>query len=251
MPSIARQSIIIIGGSSGIGFGVARLALKEYLSVAIASSNPDRVAAAVAKLTKEFPGQKITGHTCNLITENVESDLEKLFVDASASHGGILFDHVIFTAGNALLAKPLGDINIEVIRDAGRVRFVAPLLVAKLAPRYLKKDYSSSIILTGGSVSQKPVANWSIVASYASGLTGMTRNLALDLKPIRVNLVIPGAVDTELWGANREALIARISKTAFMGKAGTPEEAAESYIYLMRDTNATGSIVSTNGGGLL
>jgi NAD(P)-dependent dehydrogenase (short-subunit alcohol dehydrogenase family) len=79
----------------------------------------------------------------------------------------------------------------------------------------------------------------------------MTRNLAVDLQPIRVNLVSPGAVDTELWGPNRESLIAQFSKTAFMGRVATADEVAESYVYLMKDTNATGSTVSTNGGVLL
>jgi NAD(P)-dependent dehydrogenase (short-subunit alcohol dehydrogenase family) len=65
--------------------------------------------------------------------------------------------------------------------------------------KYLNKGPESSIVLSTGSVSQRPNPNWSIVAAYASGLHGLTRNLALDLKPIRVNLVSPGVVDTELW----------------------------------------------------
>jgi NAD(P)-dependent dehydrogenase (short-subunit alcohol dehydrogenase family) len=79
----------------------------------------------------------------------------------------------------------------------------------------------------------------------------MTRNLAVYLKPIRVNLVSPGAVNTELWGSTREEFAAQISKTSFMGKVASAEEVAESYIYIMKDTNATGSIVSTNGGDIL
>ena len=251
MPSISKQSIIIIGGSSGIGFAVARLSLKADIRVAIVSSNSDRIATAVDILTKEFPDQKISGHTCNLKTENVESDLEKALLEASAAHDNILFDHIIFSAGDQLRVQPLKDIDVNLIHEAGRVRFVAPLIVAKLAPRFLSNHYSSSLILTSGFISQKPVAGWSVVGSYASGLSAMTRNLAVDLKPIRVNLVIHGAVDTELWGPNRETAIAEYAKNSFMGRVATAEEAAESYIYLMKDTNATGSAVSTNGGGLL
>ena len=58
----------------------------------------------------------------------------------------------------------------------------------------------SSITFTTGAVSEKPIPNWAMINSYATGLQGMTRGLALDMKPIRVNLVSPGAVDTELWG---------------------------------------------------
>ncbi|KAL1979261.1 hypothetical protein VTN96DRAFT_6337 [Rasamsonia emersonii] len=251
MPSISGQAIVIIGGSSGIGFAVARLALAEGASVSIVSSNPTRVANAVKRLQAEFPQGKIAGYDCDLKKEDVEARLEQVLTAARASNNGAPLDHIVFTAGDSLAMKPIQDIDVDFIRQAGQVRFVAPLLVAKLAPRFLKPSYTSSLILTSGSVSQKPLPNWSVVASYASGLDGMTRNLALDLKPLRVNLVIPGAVDTELWGENREKLVAEMAKTAFLGKVATAEEVAEAYIYLMKDTNATGSAVSTNGGGLL
>ncbi|KAL1967360.1 hypothetical protein VTN77DRAFT_3144 [Rasamsonia byssochlamydoides] len=251
MPSISGQSIVIIGGSSGIGFAVAKLALAEGVRVAIVSSNPTRVADAVQRLKSAYPNGQITGHECDLKQEDVESRLEKVFADVTAANGGELLDHIVFTAGDRLAMKPIQDIDLAFIRQAGQVRFMAPLLVAKLAPRFLKPSYTSSLILTTGAVSQKPIANWSVIASYATGLHGMTRNLALDLKPLRVNLVSPGAVDTELWGPDREKLIAEFAKTAHLGKVATAEEVAESYIYLMKDTNATGSVVSTNGGSLL
>jgi NAD(P)-dependent dehydrogenase (short-subunit alcohol dehydrogenase family) len=251
MPSISGQSIVIIGGSSGIGFGVAKLALREGVWVAIVSSNPTRVAPAVDNLQKEFPDGHITGHVCNLKAENVEARLEKVFTEVTAANHGDTLDHIIFTAGDALAIKSIKDIDINFIHEAGQVRFVAPLLVAKLAPRFVKNSYSSSLILMTGSVSQKPVPDWSVAASYFSGLHAMTRNLAVDLKPIRVNLVSPGAVNTELWGSTREEFAAQISKTSFMGKVASAEEVAESYIYIMKDTNATGSIVSTNGGDIL
>ncbi|RFU30908.1 hypothetical protein B7463_g5411, partial [Scytalidium lignicola] len=251
MPSISGQSIIIIGGSSGIGFGVAKLALQEGLRVAIASSNPTRVATAVDNLKKEVPTGQITGHECNLKGDDVEANLEKLFTEVVITNGGNALDHIIFTAGDALAIKSVKEIDINFIREAGQVRFVAPLLVGKLAPRFVKNHYKSSLILTTGSISEKPAVNWSVVSSYLTGLRGMTRNLAVDIKPIRVNLVCPGAVDTELWGPSREKLIAEYKEKAFMGKVGSAEEVAESYIYLMKDTNATGSIVSTNGGATL
>lgn len=252
MPSISGQSIVIIGGSSGIGLAVARLALAEGVRVGIVSSNPTRVADAVKRLRAEFPQGQIAGYDCDLKKADVETRLEQVLTAARKdNNNGAPLDHIIFTAGDPLAMKPLQDIDADFIRQAGQVRFVAPLLVAKLAPRFLKPSYTSSLILTSGTVSQKPIPNWSVVASYAAGLHGMTRNLALDLKPLRVNLVIPGAVDTELWGENREKVLPELAKTAHLGKVATPEEVAESYIYLMKDTNATGSAVSTDGGSLL
>jgi len=80
-------------------------------------------------------------------------------------------------------------------------------------------------VLTTGTVAEKPIPRWSVVASYAAGLHGMVRNLALDLKPIRVNLVSPGLVDTELWKEMKEGDKSRMFKdiegrvpTAHVGK---------------------------------
>lgn len=83
----------------------------------------------------------------------------------------------------------------------------------------------------------------------------MTRGLALDLKPIRVNLVSPGAVNTELWGhmtaEQKEGMFKELSKKIPVGKVGSVEDVAESYLYLMKDRNVTGAMISTSGGHLL
>lgn len=79
------------------------------------------------------------------------------------------------------------------------VRFFSTLLLGKHAPKYLTGGRESSITLTTGGVSERPMPGWVMVNGYATGLHGVCRGLALDLKPIRVNLVSPGAVKTELW----------------------------------------------------
>jgi NAD(P)-dependent dehydrogenase (short-subunit alcohol dehydrogenase family) len=253
MPSIANQSILILGGSSGLGYGVAQLALAQNMHIFISSSNPTRVSSAVHSLRKEFPAGSIDGCPCDLKSLNVESNLENLFAQVIAVNNGQLLDHVVFTAGDKLATKALCEIDIDFIRAAGQVRFIAPLLIGKLAFRFVKQSYISSFTITNGAVAQKPQPDWSVVAGYMSGLEGMVRNLALDLKPIRVNLVTPGSVDTELWGTGEErrGLVEALSKTAFQGRVASPQEVGEAYLYLLRDTNATGSVVSTNGGYLL
>lgn len=250
MPSISGQLIVAIGGSAGIGLAVAKLAAADGVHIAIVSSKPTRIAAAVETLKTNAPNVRIAGYVCDLRTEDVEARLEKVFTDIIADNKGQLIDHIIFTAGTEVATKPLKEINIDLIRKAGHVRFVVPLLVGKLAPRFVKNNFTSSIVLTTGSAAEKPVNEWSIIASYASGLFAVTRSLALELKPIRVNIVSPGAVDTELWQSKPEILAAFV-ENAFMGRVPQPEEVAEAYIYLMKDTNATGSVVNTNGGILL
>jgi NAD(P)-dependent dehydrogenase (short-subunit alcohol dehydrogenase family) len=104
MPPISGQSILIIGGSSGIGAGAAKLAAAEGVNVSIASSNPARVANAVKTIQTSVPHARVTGHTIDLTSDGVEAVLEKLFTDITTANGAKL-DHIITTA-NTLNMKP-------------------------------------------------------------------------------------------------------------------------------------------------
>jgi NAD(P)-dependent dehydrogenase (short-subunit alcohol dehydrogenase family) len=249
MPSISGHSILIIGGSSGMGFAAAKLALESGARIAIASSNPTRVTDAVKRLKSSFPDAQISGHECDLTQDNIESRLETVFKEVTTN--GNLLDHVIYTAGRAPETKPIQETDIESIIKAAQLGPVATFVVAKVAQRFLKKSYTSSITFTGGRVAEKPMPNYSVYSGFASGLIGMTRNLALDMAPIRVNAVSPGATLTEMWGPHREQIGEAVAKTALLGKAGTAEEVGEAYIYLMKNSDATGSYVCTNGGAVL
>lgn len=243
MAPIQNSTVLVIGGSSGIGYGVAKKCLTEGANVHIASSNASRVQESTDSLKQTTSNAQITGHVCDLASQDVESHLEKLLNAVGP------LDHLAFTAGDKLPIKSLDSINLDAIHRAGHIRFAVPLLLGKLAPRFLKPGFQSSIILTTGSVSEKPFPNWSLVAGYATGLHGMTRSLALDLKPLRVNLVSPGAVEMPLWGPNGAP--DTVKDHTALGKIGNIDEVAEAYVYLMKDTNATGSCISTNAGALL
>jgi NAD(P)-dependent dehydrogenase (short-subunit alcohol dehydrogenase family) len=252
MPSIKGQSILVIGGSSGIGAAVAELVAQAGARhVAIASSNPTRVADAVEKLKAASPDANITGYPCDLSNDDVESRLEQLFTDITTTTEAKL-DHVVFTAA-ILKQKPLSELTVEFLRDAGHLGLTTPLLIAKLSPRFLNQTYKSSLIFTSGRIGQKPVQGYTLGSAYAAALFGLTRSLAIDLAPCRVNVVSPGATETEMWGPEESRAQRReiISKSSLLGKPGSPEEVGEAYIYLMKDTNTTGTIISTSGGSLL
>lgn len=100
-----------------------------------------------------------------------------------------------------------------------------------------------------GAGSEKSFPNWLLVGGYLTGLYGITRNLALDLKPLRVNLVSSGVIATPFWGSG--GVPDNVKDTTTLGKVGMVEEVAEVYVYLMKDTNATGVCISTNAGSLL
>ncbi|KAK4502962.1 hypothetical protein PRZ48_006389 [Zasmidium cellare] len=247
------DKVLIIGGSAGIGYGAAEAALENGCTVIISSSNPDRVNKAVSKLQHSYPSasSRITGHACNLGDEStLESNIAALF---EAVGDGI--DHIIHTAGDSLAVKALPEIDIDFIKKAGLVRFYAPLFIGKYAPPRMNPGPKSSITLTTGGVAERPMPNWTVVNSYATGLQGMVRGLALDLKPIRVNLVCPGAVDTELWAGMSEdrkaGFFKQIEEKLPTGKVGSIENLAETYLYLMKDRNTTGIQVQSTGGHLL
>jgi len=246
---LAGKHVLIIGGTAGIGYCVAEGCIESGASVTISSSTQSRVSSAVKSLQSAYPDSKVRGFICDLSKDTVEQDIEKLFEQT----GNV--DHIVFTAGDKLAMKPIHEITLESIKAAGQVRLFAPLLVAKVGSKYLSAGPEASIVLTTGTVGDHPNPNWSIVAAYASGLHGMTRNLALDLKPIRVNLVSPGAVDTELWrdmpAEDKEKMFKALSAKLPTGRVAKPESVAEAYLFLMKDSNVTGTVISSNSGSLL
>jgi len=244
--------ILIIGGTSGIGFAVAEACLESGAEVIVSSSQPTRIENAIQRLLTSYPSAKdrISGHPCNLATPDMEENIANLF----HAVGGKL-DHIVFTAGDQLNTRPLKEATMESIQKSGYVRFFAPLLVAKHAGSYLNPGPKSSITLTTGTVSERPIQNWGISGSFGAGLHGMMRGLALDLAPVRVNLISPGAVETELWdvagSAYLEGMKKSIAQSTTTGKIAQPEDIAEAYLYVLKDTNVTGSLIGTNGGALL
>lgn len=273
------KSVLIVGGSSGtcpplsplpltpnktnpptlpgIGYAIAEAALESGATVTISSSNPTRISTAISKLQTSYPSasNRITGHACDLSTSStLESNLVGL-LNKTTSNGTIPLDHAIYTAGDALAAKPLSSADLPFILQAGMVRFFAPMLLAKHLPAHIRPGPDSSFTITTGAVGEKPIPDWTVVGSYATGLQGLGRQLALDLRPLRVNVVSPGAVRTELWDSmeegEREALMKGFEGKMATGRVGRPEDLAEAYLYCMRDGNVTGALVSSNGGNLI
>jgi hypothetical protein len=123
MPPIKGQSVVVIGGSSGIGAAAAKLACIEGLKVTIASSNRTRVDEAVQKIQDAVPDAQIAGLTVDISGDgmNMESNLEKLFTDVAAANQGHI-DHIILTAGLANV-RPVSEYTAEYFHET------APLYV--------------------------------------------------------------------------------------------------------------------------
>lgn len=282
---LVGYKVLIVGGTSGIGFAVAEALLEQGAvsrhqiisekhphpvshaanpsnhaqTVTLSSSSAPRVQTAISRLQAAYPSKAsyINGQACDLSTDStLESNIRAL-LDFATNGNTHKLDHVVSTAGDPFEAMPLSELDIGKAKQAGMVRFFAPLMLGKLAPLYLNPGPASSITLTSGSVSQKPLPNWSVMNGFATGLHGITRGMALDLKPLRVNLICPGAVETEFWEnqgmpeAQKKVMLEAFSKGMATGIVPGPEEIAESYVFVLRDRNMTGTVVSTNGGALL
>jgi NAD(P)-dependent dehydrogenase (short-subunit alcohol dehydrogenase family) len=244
--------ILIFGGSSGIGYGAAEASIESGATVIISSSSESKIQASVKSLNESYPSAKdrISGYACNLgDPEAVESNIVALFEKVGT------VNHIVYTAGDSLALVPIQTATLSDMNKAGLVRFFAPLLVAKHLPKYLSPGPASSFTLTTGSVSERPIPNWSVVNGFATGIEGLTRGLALDLAPIRVNAIRPGAVETPLWAGvsaeAREALAKRYNDDSCTGTLGKVEDVAEAYLYVMKDHNVTGTVISTNSGVML
>lgn len=182
MPSIKDQSILIIGGSSGIGFGVAQLALEQGCHVSIASSNPERISAAVSRLEKAFPSRAsmIAGHTVDLSGEDVEVRLLAL-LNAVTKDGTELLDHLVNTAIPPFSApKSLQEVEREDLLRLARFGSVVPMMIAKLAPRFMKEGHKSSLTFTSGAIAERPVKGWSVMVPGAAAYYGTVKALALE-----------------------------------------------------------------------
>lgn len=247
------KHVLIIGGSSGIGYAIAEASLESGAVVTISSSRQAKLDASVSSLQSSYAGTKISGIAADLSKTNVDQDFDNLFKTVTAKFGQI--HHVVYTAADAPALGPLEDTTTEGILKAAHMRMVAPIMLGKIAPRYLEKNSQSSITITTGSTAERPDKGWAVITYFAAGLHGLTKALATDLAPVRVNCVAPGYVDTALWdGMGQEAkrkLLDKLGEEMLLGQVGKPEDVAEAYLWLMKDANVTGTVASTNSGQLL
>ncbi|KAH7405677.1 3-oxoacyl-reductase [Phaeosphaeria sp. MPI-PUGE-AT-0046c] len=251
---IEGTRILILGGSSGIGLGVAKTVLSAGCQdLVISSKNEDKLENAAAQLRTLCPAATLSTYSCDLANgDTLEDNVLKMFSDLESTSEGRKFHHIVFAAGDPVVLTPLKDRTVNSMIQSGMVRFFAPIVVAKHASGYMHSGPKCSIVFTGGVVAQFPAPGWTFHSSYFAGLEGATRSLAVELKPLRVNLVSPGPVLTDAW-ENVPPDMRHVLENIVMPKCATGQmantaETAEAYLYLMRNTAATGSVVRTDSG---
>jgi NAD(P)-dependent dehydrogenase (short-subunit alcohol dehydrogenase family) len=233
------KRVVILGGSSGIGLAVAEHASSQGANVVVVSSNPERIQKAVESL-----GGSAEGQTADL---SDECSVAALFTRLGP------LDHLVFTAGDSLQLNELADTDLTQARRAFELRYWSALAAVKYASPHIRKG--GSIVLTTGIAGLRPRKGWVIAASVCGTIEALTRALAVELAPIRVNAVSPGVVRTNLWqnmpAAERENLFESVGKSLPVGRVGEADDIAQAYLFLMQEGFSTGQTVVVDGGTVL
>jgi len=239
--SLRGQKIVVIGGTSGIGFAVAELALAEHADVVVASSGPTNVEAAVKRL-----GDGAKGFPVNVTDE----------ASVAAFFDGLgAIDHVAFTAGDwaGFGGGPLAETDLDRAAKVLAVRFWGAARVAKHAHKHLPSG--GSITFTDGMLAHRPAKGRALSTAAAGAVEHLTMGLAMDLAPIRVNCVCPAMIRTEVWNsipdAGREERFKQMTAHQPLPRIGEPAEVAEAYLYLMKAGYTTGQVLRVDGGSSL
>jgi NAD(P)-dependent dehydrogenase (short-subunit alcohol dehydrogenase family) len=237
--SLKEKRIVVFGGTSGLGFAVAEAAAREGAHIIIASANAKRVENARAALPK--------GTESHVVDATDETQVKGFFERIGA------FDHLVYTAGDPLMLGEFAQTSVADARRAFDVRFWGAFAAAKYGAGQIRTG--GSIVLTTGIASLRPPKGWVVPSSLLGAMEAMTRALAVELAPIRVNIVSPGVVKTALWDPMpeeaREALYRDVGAKLLVGRVGEASEVAETYLYLMRQSFSTGQMVVVDGGGVL
>ncbi|MES2131630.1 MAG: SDR family oxidoreductase [Bacteroidota bacterium] len=233
------KRIIILGGTSGIGLATAQALAKQEANVVIVSGNKQRVEAALVHLPKGTEG-----HTVDLSKE----EAIKAFFGKIGN-----FDHLVYTAGENLKLGTIDSIDLQEARDFFNIRYWGAFAAVKYGSPHI--NTGGSIILTSGIAAVRPNKGWSLGSSICSAMEGFCKAIAVELAPIRVNIVSPGVVETNLWNnipeEDRKGLYTHMTSTLPVKFVGQAEDLAKTYVYLMTQNYATGQTVIVDGGNVL
>lgn len=238
--SFQGQRVAVIGGTSGIGLAVAQAALAQGASVVVGSSSAAKVRAAQ---------EQLAGAESLAIDVKDEASVVAFFERVDA------LDHLVFTAGDWAMAGagPITNLDVAAAASQFGVRFWGALTCVKHAVKRMRE--TGSITLTDGTIAHRPRKGAALSSAMAGAVEHLGRALAVDLAPIRVNVVCPGAIRTGVWdmipAEQREERFQNMFKRLPAKRIGEPSEVAEAYLYLMRGGYTTGQVLHVDGGAMV
>jgi NAD(P)-dependent dehydrogenase (short-subunit alcohol dehydrogenase family) len=236
--NVDGSSVLVLGGTSGMGFATARALLDAGANVSIVGRDPAKASAAA----RELGGPVSFGAFDAGDTES--------FAEHVAAMDSI--DHVVSFTGEQP-AAPVGEADHEMFQRAFDARVWAARNACAIAgPRM---GEGGSFVFCSGVSAFRPRPGRSAGAVATAALESFTRAMAVELAPLRVNSICPGAFDTEVlrraFGNQADEVIARLEATVPMGRIGRPAEIAHAVIFLLTNTYTTGIVLRVDGGSVL
>ena len=233
-PALAGQTVVVIGGSSGIGLETARLARSEGANVVLNGRDPQRLEHAAREL----------GALSNAAFDATDFEALGRFFDALPAP----VDHILVTVGGPYYAK-LAEIDFAKARRNIEEELLLRLHIARLAVGKVRAG--GTLVFIGGVGGRRPSAS-PLVAALTAAMPALTRTLAFELAPVRVNLIAPGFVDTplsaSLLGNQLEARREQLRATLPIGRVVGPADIAMLAVHLMTNTAITGVTYDIDGG---
>jgi NAD(P)-dependent dehydrogenase (short-subunit alcohol dehydrogenase family) len=238
MAITTNTRVVILGGTSGIGLATAKAAAAAGAYVVVASRNPTKVKSALAELP--------TGSEGYTVDASSSEELAALF-----EHVGE-FDHLAYTAGENLVPITLDAYTPEQGRAFLELRVVRAFEAVRLAVPHLRPD--GSVTLTSGTAAYRGGAGWFLGSAASGAIVSAARSLAVELAPIRVNVVAPGVVRSPLWTglpeADREAMFESVGAGLPLARVAEVEDVAKAFLHLMDHDYLTGTVGVVDGGTL-
>jgi NAD(P)-dependent dehydrogenase (short-subunit alcohol dehydrogenase family) len=238
--SLANKTIVIIGGSSGMGLATAKAALAEGAKVTITGRSQERL----HKAREEMGGAVRTV----ALDAADEAGMRALFEELGR------VDHAFITAAT-LVFDPKLAADSSAVRAALDTRFWGAYYVAKYAAPKMPPD--GSITFLTGTASSKPLPGLAVVSASCAAVEALGRTLAIELAPIRVNTIAPGLIDTPLHEkmlggkARADKRVADMAARLPVKRAGQSEDIAQAALFLMKNPFTTGITLTVDGGNLL
>jgi NAD(P)-dependent dehydrogenase (short-subunit alcohol dehydrogenase family) len=233
--SLKDKHVVLIGASSGMGLATAKAAAEAGAKVTLVSRKPDLLEHAVTAVGAGAQG--IVADICN------EREIESLFAQV------MTVDHLVTAAAN-LTFSPIQQLAGADAEQIVASKILGPFYAVKHGVSHLSKN--GSIVFISGFSAWKPVPGTALIAAVDGALAAFCRSLAIELAPIRVNVMAPGVVETLMWEGvpeqQRQAFFATIREQLPVKRMGTLTDMANAVLYLMQSSFITGTILHVDGG---
>ncbi|GIF26619.1 NAD(P)-dependent dehydrogenase (short-subunit alcohol dehydrogenase family) [Actinoplanes tereljensis] len=235
MTSLDGQTVVVIGGSAGIGLETARLARTEGAEVILTGRDKEKLDRAAA----DVDAAGTTAFDVN-DTDRLETFLTGLPTP---------IDHILVTAGRPYYGL-LADMNITAAAQHLAEHVALPLRLARAAIGTVRPG--GTLLFMGGTGGRRPAPGLAVTAAMTAALPALIANLSLEIAPIRVNLIAAGFVDTplsaELLGDGLDQRREQLRTTLPIGRVVGPADVAALAVHLMLNTALTGATYDIDGG---